>query len=775
MSSELQNNSLEAMRSRDPESDRGTDTGLAKLVFRSGPLRGNVLALEKERISLGRDPRNDVAIADKVISGFHAAIVRDEKGSYWLEDLGSKNGTFLNGQPVTRERLRDRDVFYLSQCGPEIQFVLGSPELPGILESTTATFSRTRSIRRAFRELLPLGKSHVSSLLQLTGVRRLIEYGLEERTRRARWGFLGLTAAFFVLSAASLLGTLYLQSSRSRGEVTDLPIPPPGERMARVKLEAKLEPIYGSLFLSYRENPIGHARVKNVSEETVSGLEIAFGYEVEERFLVEPYTVVVPEILPGQEQVVPIRPKLSDQVLSERTREVPAWVELRKSTEVLARVVLSQFIHDWHVFSWEDPDRIAAFVDPRDVGVNEFVRAVSPYQPLAEERAFPSPNVVRALTFLTGLAELGLRYLPEGKHPVSSRVDDMATDLVNYPFETLLAGAGDCDDLSVLCCAVLERLDIPTALVVGDRHVFFLFDTGITPGDIARLPLDLENFVVRGGKVWMPIEATEFGRPGGNFASAWSRTFGCSAKIEAGELKVIELRVAQRKYQPMNPLPNERSRAALLSMRWTKEGLRESVQFGLSSLSKFFLSALEGRLKEIDEAEVGLARDQAKARLLAEAGFIEEARKIYETALFGAPRSPEELEDWFAQRAGQGLEEEKAILLADLGLCIALGPRSRSDLVFAAACLETAIAALENIDAAGKAELMLRLALVHSLRGDIAERESWKSRAFAMEPSLRATYEALLATEGRVGASGPDPRISQYLRRGLGALRRRST
>ncbi len=760
------------MRSRYPESDRGTALSTPKLVFRSGPLRGNVLAIEKDRTSLGRDPRNDVAIRERVISGFHAAVVRDENGAYWLEDLGSKNGTFLNGEPVTRERLRDGDVFYLSQCGPEIQFVFGSPELPGILESTTATFSRTRSITRALRELLPLGKSRSSALLQLTGVRRLLEYGLEEKTRRSRWCFLLAAAGFFVLSAASLLGTFYLQFSHRPERTASVPALPVPKQPAGLSMEAHLEPIYGSLFLSYRENPIGYAKVVNRGEAAISGLEIAFGYEGEDRLLVEPHTVVVPEILPGREQIVPIRPKLSVAVRSDRTREVPAWVELRRDSEVLARVVWSQFIHDWHVFSWEDPDRIAAFVDPLDPGVKEFVRAVSPYQPLTDERAFPPPNVVRALTFLTGLAELGLRYLPEGKNPVSARVDDKATDLVNYPFETLILGSGDCDDLSVLCCAVLERMDIPTALLVGERHVLFMFDTGISPASLARLPLELEHFVLRGERVWMPVEATEFGRPGGNFASAWSRTFGCSAKIESGELSVVELRVAHRKYQPMNPPLDERSREALLSMRWTKDGLRDSIQFGLSSLSKFFLSALEGRLREIEQSEEGLGREQAKGRLLAESGFVEEARKVYEKALFGAPSSPEEIEAWFAERAERGLEEDQAVLLADLGLCVALGPRSQSDLILAARCLELAISALGSIDGAGKAELMLRLALVHSLRGDIAARESWKTRAFAIEPSLRATYETLIASEGRVGTSGPDPRVVQYLRSGLGMLRR---
>lgn len=50
--------------------------------------------------SIGRDPGNTISIPDRRLSSQHARIIwRD--GYWWVEDLGSTNGTLINGRPVT--------------------------------------------------------------------------------------------------------------------------------------------------------------------------------------------------------------------------------------------------------------------------------------------------------------------------------------------------------------------------------------------------------------------------------------------------------------------------------------------------------------------------------------------------------------------------------------------------------------------------------------------------------------------------------------------------
>ena len=61
---------------------------------------------EGKRLTLGRDQKNGVVLADPNVSRFHAELVRDDDGTVELVDLGSRNGTRLNGDLITRVRLK---------------------------------------------------------------------------------------------------------------------------------------------------------------------------------------------------------------------------------------------------------------------------------------------------------------------------------------------------------------------------------------------------------------------------------------------------------------------------------------------------------------------------------------------------------------------------------------------------------------------------------------------------------------------------------------------
>jgi hypothetical protein len=70
---------------------------LFRFVMRSGPTPGKVYDLSKNEISIGRDVSNDVIINDAEISRRHARLTA-QPGGYVLEDNGSTNGSFVNGQ-----------------------------------------------------------------------------------------------------------------------------------------------------------------------------------------------------------------------------------------------------------------------------------------------------------------------------------------------------------------------------------------------------------------------------------------------------------------------------------------------------------------------------------------------------------------------------------------------------------------------------------------------------------------------------------------------------
>lgn len=71
-----------------------------RLIMNSGPSIGKVFMLDKPEMFIGRDLNNDIVINDPEISRRHARLVLQQNG-YILEDLGSTNGTFFQGQRLT--------------------------------------------------------------------------------------------------------------------------------------------------------------------------------------------------------------------------------------------------------------------------------------------------------------------------------------------------------------------------------------------------------------------------------------------------------------------------------------------------------------------------------------------------------------------------------------------------------------------------------------------------------------------------------------------------
>ena len=77
----------------------------------NGPGGGRVLEIVNEAdVIIGSDPANSIFVADTLVSRQHAKLTF-KKNECWISDLGSRNGTFVNGAAVVKERLlRDGDV-----------------------------------------------------------------------------------------------------------------------------------------------------------------------------------------------------------------------------------------------------------------------------------------------------------------------------------------------------------------------------------------------------------------------------------------------------------------------------------------------------------------------------------------------------------------------------------------------------------------------------------------------------------------------------------------
>lgn len=121
------------------------------VVHRSAAGELRLEVLDADRVTLGRDPANEVAIDDEQVSRVHAEL--EQIGGAWVvSDQGlSTNGTYVNGERIAgRTRLADRDLIEVGSTG--ILFRLpAAPEAPGATvaaDSTEAALALTEAQRR---------------------------------------------------------------------------------------------------------------------------------------------------------------------------------------------------------------------------------------------------------------------------------------------------------------------------------------------------------------------------------------------------------------------------------------------------------------------------------------------------------------------------------------------------------------------------------------------------------------------------------------------------
>ena len=85
------------------------------LVIRAGGGRvGESFAVDRERTSIGRRPDAEVFLDDVTVSRDHAVLVR-RSGSWFLDDSGSLNGTYVNRRRIDSHRLEDGDELQIGK------------------------------------------------------------------------------------------------------------------------------------------------------------------------------------------------------------------------------------------------------------------------------------------------------------------------------------------------------------------------------------------------------------------------------------------------------------------------------------------------------------------------------------------------------------------------------------------------------------------------------------------------------------------------------------
>ncbi|MBN1834494.1 MAG: tetratricopeptide repeat protein [Spirochaetales bacterium] len=176
-------------------------------------------------------------------------------------------------------------------------------------------------------------------------------------------------------------------------------------------------------------------------------------------------------------------------------------------------------IFDRNAVTWDDDRKAAVFVTTKDPAVLSFSKNIASLIEDKGSRAI-SKNLRSAIAFYQALGLYGLSYVMDPTTPYKEySARKTAIDYLQFPRQTLQYKAGDCDDLSVLYCALLESVGVQTAFITLPGHIFMAFSVDMAPEEARKRFYNPNDLIFAGDKAWVPVEVTELK---GGFLGAWA-------------------------------------------------------------------------------------------------------------------------------------------------------------------------------------------------------------------------------------------------------------
>jgi hypothetical protein len=319
-----------------------------------------------------------------------------------------------------------------------------------------------------------------------------------------------------------------------------------------LSLQVNLQPVFPVLYEYYVRAPVGNVLLSNTGTSTLRNVSAKLRTV---QYMDIPLTgETVSSVAPGQQASLNLRAMFNSSILTitEGTAiaaeiTVSYESELGSGQQVLG-VVLQ--IYDRNAVRWDDDRKVAAYVTSRNA---DFINLCSSAVRIVESRRLSSisRNFQEAMVLysLLRLRDPVYRSDPSSSYSVLSG-DSSSIDYVRYPFQTWKDGAGDCDDLSVLYCTMLETLGIPSAFVTVPGHILPAFKLEIDSRRAVQEFDHSEDFIIdENGAVWVPIEVTVLDY---HFSEAWnSGALTWQDYYEQGSASLIPTVEAWKLYDPV--------------------------------------------------------------------------------------------------------------------------------------------------------------------------------------------------------------------------------
>ena len=302
-----------------------------------------------------------------------------------------------------------------------------------------------------------------------------------------------------------------------------------------------------------REESHRHVKITNTEKTAVTDLQVSF---FQAGFMDSATSCArIPELPAGQSVEVQLLATFNEQVFT-TNGVTPLTGELVTSYSLKGRAAeqresVSYDLHDKTAISWDDDRKVGAFITPADSALQNYVSFVrTSLQGRCLEHVQRPCAARHAAVRVLGGDGNDLPGRP-GSPFTKAQGDTLVVDSVKLPRDTLKRSTGDCDDLTVLYCSLLEAAGSETGFITVPGHIYPVVNTGYESRRFRELNPDRSLTLDIDGTLWLPVEITLLGK--GDFLEAW-RT-GCelwkSYEKDPAKRGFYRTREAQVVYRPV--------------------------------------------------------------------------------------------------------------------------------------------------------------------------------------------------------------------------------
>jgi len=279
--------------------------------------------------------------------------------------------------------------------------------------------------------------------------------------------------------------------------------------------------LFAAMQSYYVNHSFGSVTITNTGKDDVEDLDVSF---FQAGFMDSPTPAVsVPVLESGKSIEVPLVASFNREVftiegITPLTGEILASYTY-KGKPAKQKISVTYNLYDKTSIIWNDNRKVAAYITPADSALRNYVSFIRQSCKKSTVDAYPE-TMQEGIQIFDALGVIGCLYQADPVHPFTeSQGDKMIVDSVSLPRYTLKNLTGDCDDLTVLYCSLLETVGIETGFITVPGHIYAVFNTKVPVKDYAEIYPDRNMCLSVDGELWVPVEITMIGRTG--FLTAW--------------------------------------------------------------------------------------------------------------------------------------------------------------------------------------------------------------------------------------------------------------